>query len=267
MVKLYDLHQTGRYDLLVLDTPPTTNALDFLEAPQRVADAVDSPAVQWFIRPYMTAGRLSLKLVGRGGAFVLRRLARFVGSEFLEEVARFLVEINTMLGGFRERAEQVATLLRDPGAAFVLVTSAEPVAIDEAIFFHQRLRKQSFPFAGFVVNRVHVRGGPTPELRQVGRLLSGCETLETLLPEEIDRVATAMQVTYEEFQRLADVDEREVARLVERCGRDAFYVKVPFFENDLHDIRGLLALGRHLFAVDCSACGSDLTSIDRDCCS
>src|SRR5256885_93842 len=102
MAKLYEIAGENRYDLIVLDTPPTANALDFLDAPERVSAAIDSPAIQWFVKPYLAAGKFSLKAVGMGAAFVLRRLARFVGSQFLEDMAQFFVEFNTVLGGFRE---------------------------------------------------------------------------------------------------------------------------------------------------------------------
>src|SRR5581483_8666685 len=136
-------------------TPPTANALDFRDAPERVTAAIDSPAIQWLVKPYLQAGRFSLKAVGMGAAFVLRRLARFVGSAFLEDMARFFVEFNAILGGFRERAREVFELLRGRDVGFVLVSSAEPLSIDEAAYFHDRLVASQMPLGAFVVNRVH----------------------------------------------------------------------------------------------------------------
>src|SRR3954447_1391420 len=104
MSKLYEIAREQRYDLIVLDTPPTATAIGFLDAPDRVSAAIDSPAIQWMVKPYLAAGKFSLKAVGMGAAFVMRRLARFVGSAFLEDMARFFVEFNTILAGFRERA-------------------------------------------------------------------------------------------------------------------------------------------------------------------
>src|SRR5262249_32755631 len=139
MAKLCEIAGEGRYELIVLDTPPTANALDFLDAPERVTQAIESPAIQWLVTPHLSPGRVSLKAVGMGAAFVLRRLARFVGSEFLEDMARFFVEFNTVLDGFRQRAHQVSELLRSRDVGFVLVSSAESLSVDEAIFFHDRL--------------------------------------------------------------------------------------------------------------------------------
>ncbi|HWE28025.1 MAG TPA: ArsA-related P-loop ATPase, partial [Polyangia bacterium] len=157
MAKLYDLAGGKKYDLIILDTPPTANALDFLDAPERLTSAIDSPAIQWFTKPYVAAGRFSLKAVGMGAAFVLKRLARFVGSAFLDDMAQFFVEFNAILGGFKERAREVFDLLRGSDVAFVLVSSAEPMSIDEALYFYDRLQAGKLPFGGFVVNRVHPR--------------------------------------------------------------------------------------------------------------
>src|SRR6185369_17189714 len=98
MFKLHDLAEQNRYDLIVLDTPPTQNALDFLDAPERIVDAIDSPFIEWFLKPYMQEGNVSsFKTLTIGAAFVLKRFARFVGSDFLEDVAHFFVEFNLIL--------------------------------------------------------------------------------------------------------------------------------------------------------------------------
>src|SRR5262249_32743117 len=152
----------GEYDLIVVDTPPTAHALDFLDAPQKITSAIESPAVDWFMKPVRATGRFSLKLVGVGGSFVLKRLAKFVGSSVLRPMAHFFVEFAEVLAGFRERARDVDTLLRDDKLGFVLVAAPEPAAVEEALFFHERLAQQRMPFVGFVVNRVHPEGPEAP---------------------------------------------------------------------------------------------------------
>lgn len=246
MSKLYEIAQENRYDLIVLDTPPTANALDFLDAPERVSAAIDSPAIQWLVKPYLQAGRFSLKALGMGAAFVLRRLARFVGSAFLEDMARFFVEFNSVLAGFRERARQVFEILRRPDVGFVLVSSPEPMSIDEAIYFHDRLVASQMPLGGFVVNRVHPSGPEPPAREALLARLTARPELRGYTPDDVVQVAADLERTYREFQALAQIDAREIARLKERSGSRAPLVAVPFFDRDVYDVEGLSAMVRHL---------------------
>ncbi|HVR60738.1 MAG TPA: ArsA family ATPase, partial [Polyangia bacterium] len=156
---LFDLARRNQYDLIVLDTPPTANALEFLEAPRRIGEAVASPALQWFARPPERSGRFSLQRLRSGGAMVLRRLAKFVGSQFLDDIGAFLVDFNQVLGGFQQRAQEIDRLLRGERVGFLLVLSPERAAIEEALFFQGRLRAAGIPLAGFIANRVHPAPG------------------------------------------------------------------------------------------------------------
>jgi anion-transporting ArsA/GET3 family ATPase len=248
MAKLHALDEEGRYDLIVLDTPPTANALDFLDAPRKITEAVDSPAIQWFIRPYMSAGRFSLKLVSFGGAFVLKRIARFVGSEFIEDMAGFLVQFNDVIGGFGARAEAVSSLLREPRVTFILVGTPEPLAIDEAIFFYRRLRDQSMPFGAFVLNRVHASLGPEPPADEVIIRLTLRPELRGCSADELARASQTLRRTYRNFEKLAAANQYEIARLAAACGPTHPYVQVPFCERDVYDLDGLSWLCRYLFA-------------------
>ncbi len=246
MAKLYEIAGEKKYDLIILDTPPTANALDFLDAPERLTSAIDSPAIQWFTKPYMAAGRFSLKAVGMGAAFVLKRLARFVGSQFLDDMARFFVEFNSILGGFKERAREVFDLLRGSDVAFVLVSSAEPASVDEAVYFYERLEKSKMPLGAFVVNRVH-RSAPSPLGRQevIARLTARPE-LRGYSPDDLVQVASDFDRTHREFQALAEIDAREVARLGQRAAGKAPLVTVPFFDQDIYDVSGLSQMVRYL---------------------
>ena len=150
MEKLYELHQEGRYDLLVLDTPPTRNALDFLDAPERLSRFIDSRSLQFFLTP----GRLGLKVSGRGSGLVFSVLKRVTGVDLLEDLSEFFSSFGDMAEGFRERAGHVNELLADSRTAFVLVTSPRADAIEEARWFRHRLMDAGMPFAGAVANRV-----------------------------------------------------------------------------------------------------------------
>lgn len=251
MSKLSELAREERYDLLVLDTPPTENALDFLDAPERISEAVDSPALQWFIKPYLQqAGSWSLRLVGVGGAFVLRGLARFVGSQFLQQMAEFFVEFSEVTAGFRERAKEVRTLLRRPEVSFVLVCSPEPLSVEEALYFHGRLVRAAMPLGGIVVNRVNTAG---PELP--GELLprlEGRKELAGLLPEDLQRLAADLGRTYGEQQVVAAADAAAIEQLRRKTGeaepahKTLPICRVPMFEHDIYDAAGLALIAEHL---------------------
>ncbi len=171
MAKLHDLDATGRWDLIVVDTPPTAHALDFLAAPAKLAAAIDSPAIEWF-RKLQGGGRSGWSLLGRSGSFVLARLAKFVGSQFLDDLGVFFTEFHDILGGFRQRAEETYALLRQDKVGFVLVSSPEPMAMREALFFHERLVRSQMPLAGFVVNRVHGHRPAAATVTEVEALLA-----------------------------------------------------------------------------------------------
>src|SRR6185503_5141766 len=155
MAKLHDFDKTGQWETIVVDTPPTAHALDFLDAPRKLSEAIDSPAIEWF-RKLQGEGGSRWSLVGKTGAYVLKRLAKFVGSKFIEDLGVFFTEFNDILGGFRERAEETFALLRQPRVGFVLVASPESMAVREALSFHERLASARMPFVGFVVNKVLV---------------------------------------------------------------------------------------------------------------
>lgn len=242
MSKLYELAQRGEYDLLVLDTPPTENALDFLEAPDKVSRAIESEAIQWIIRPTAQAGSWGLRVLGMGSAFVLKGLARFVGSAFLSQMAEFFVEFSQVLVGFRERAREVNALLRRPEVAFVLVCSPEPLSVDEALYFYDRLEKSKLPVGGCIVNRVHAAGPDAPE--DLFPILRKRPELAGYVDEDVRQLAGDLLRTYQEQQVLAATDEASIARLSKKA--TVPLRRVPMFERDIHDAEGIALVSEHL---------------------
>jgi anion-transporting ArsA/GET3 family ATPase len=232
MEKLHELHEEGRYDLLVLDTPPSRHALDFLDAPRRLSRFIDSRSLQLFTAP----GRLGLRVLGRGTGVLFSVLGRATGVDVLEDLSEFFRSFGGMVEGFRERAERVNALLADGRSTFVVVTSPTPEAVEEAIFFHHRLRDSGLPFGGAIVNRVHEvadgagDGAPESEVRE----LVG------------DRLAGKVLRTLEDYRRLAERDRRGVERLRGRLERKPL-LRVPHFDDDVHDIAGLVHMNRYLF--------------------
>jgi anion-transporting ArsA/GET3 family ATPase len=231
MEKLHELHQEGRYDLLVLDTPPTRNALDFLDAPRRLSTFIDSRALKLFTAP----GRVGLRVIGRGTGVVFAAMKRATGIDLLEDLSEFFRSFGDMSEGFRERAERVNALLADSRTAFVLVTSPQRDAVDEAVFFHHRLLDSGLPFAGAIANRVH-------ELPEHGRDGVGGE-LEELLGE---RLAQKVARNLEDYERLSDRDEENLALLARKLGRKPM-LRIPHLDDDVHDLDGLAQMNEHLF--------------------
>lgn len=249
MAKLHEFDRTGDWDLIVVDTPPTAHALDFLDAPQKLTQAIDSPAIEWF-RKMQGGGGWSA--VGRAGSFVLKRLARFVGSQFLNDLAIFFTEFNDILGGFRARAEETFALLRQPKVGFVLVASPEPMAMSEALAFHRRLIDSAMPFVGFVVNKVHParpwHGGGSPTVPTVEAALARTPAVIALNVSgtSIRMAAEQMAAAHQELEAKAAADRAALDRLAAAGGAEAVVIEVPFLKEDVHDLGRLANLGQFL---------------------
>ena len=228
MEKLFELHREGRYDLLVLDTPPSASAFDFLDAPGKLAGFIDSRSLQLFTAP----GRLGSRLVGRGGGALFSVMRRVTGIDLLEDLSKFFRSFAGMSSGFRERAERVQGLFASPRTAFVLVTSPRPRAMREALEFHHRLLGAGLPFGGVVVNRVHVveRGATADGLAE----LAGQELARKVADSLADN------------RRLAEGDRANLEMLRRALGRKPM-AEVPELEGEVHDLAGLRAVGGHLF--------------------
>ncbi len=233
MEKVLELSGDERWDLVVLDTPPTRHALDFLEAPDRLLDFLDTSILRWFLRPYFVAGQLTLRVATRTGAVALRLADRFLGLQFLQDLSEFFLAFESMYDGFKERAGKVHALLRDSSSGFVLVAGPSALALEEALYFHRRLREKQMGFAGFVVNRVHVDPAREVRSRQRGRA--------AVAPGLASRLAETLR----EQQVLSRVERRALARLeVDTRERP---VLVPELEHDVHDLRGLAEFGDLVF--------------------
>ncbi len=234
IAKLYDLDQAGEFDLLVLDTPPSRNALDFLDAPGRLTSFLEGRALKAFIRP-TGAG---MRVLGRGAMPLLAGLRRVTGVDLLSDLSSFFQLLGDMTDDFSARAAQVEKLLRASATAFLLVTSAQREPIDEAIWFRRTLEAGGLPFAGVVVNRVHHDLLGDSEPADVGAALG-----KRLGPELASKVAANLR----DYHVLALRDHRNIARLTgELDARPPLLV--PQLDDDVHDVEGLLRVHRYLFA-------------------
>jgi anion-transporting ArsA/GET3 family ATPase len=234
IAKLYDLDQEGEFDLLVLDTPPSRNALDFLDAPGRLNSFLEGRALKAFMRPT----GVGMRVLGRGAGPVLGALRRVTGVDLLSDISTFFQLLGDMTGDFRERATQVEQMLREPTTAFLLVTSPQYAPIQEAMWFQQTLERTGLPFAGVIVNRVHHDLLGDTEPADLSEALH-----ETLAPELATRVAE----NFRDYHVLARRDDRNITRLAEEVdGRPLLLV--PQLDDDVHDVEGLLRVRRYLFA-------------------
>lgn len=232
MEKLHELHEEDRYDLLVLDTPPSRHALEFLDAPRRLSAFIDSRSFQFFTAP----SRFGLRVFGRGTGLVFSVMKRATGLDLLQDLSDFFRSFGDMAQGFRDRADRVNALLADRRTAFLLVTSPAADSIEEASFFRSRLADSGMPFAGAVVNRVHELDGAGDG--------TGAE-VERVLGERLGRKVVK---NLEDYKSLAQRDRRGLERLGQALGRRPV-LRVPELDDDVHDLDGLARMNEHLFAA------------------
>ena len=242
MEKLVAVKDDPSYDLIVLDTPPTTNALDFLDAPQRLIGALDSAAMRWFVEAFEPAGKLSLNLLARSAAAVLRGIGKITGGGFLEDMAGFLVELNDLFGGFKQRAARVEAELRGPDVAFVLVTSPSPASLHEVTYFAERLAEAGMPRGAFVVNRFRL---PPPHLgaRTPGDVERAIAEHGLRFTPATASAESRLLTAHADAGRLAALDAAAIRHL-DTGGVPV--VLVPELASDVYDVGLLGALGASL---------------------
>ncbi|MBK5231497.1 MAG: ArsA family ATPase [Thermoleophilia bacterium] len=236
MEKLFELHSEGRFDLLVLDTPPSRNALDFLDAPNRLTQFIEGKSLQIFIKPTGFAA----KVAGRGAGVALSVLKRLVGFDLLADLSEFFTAFSGMIDGFQDRAHRVSALLADKETCFVVVCGSQTETVDEAVFFHSKLMESKMNFGGIVVNRVRYRlGTRVPKLKA----LTASVDAELENPELAEEVARNLI----EYDVLAQRDAQNIERLSKILGGRPL-IRIPYLDTDVHDIVGLCEINSYLFA-------------------
>ncbi len=248
MEKLGQLRRSDRWDLIVVDTPPTRSALDFLDAPARLARFLDGRFIRMLLVPAKAGARGYAKVMQAGLGLVTGAMTKLLGTQLLSDVQTFVSAMDTMFGGLRERAESTAKLLRTPGTAFVVVASPEPDALREASYFVERLIEDDLPLAGVVVNRVH--RSAIPKL-SASRSVAAAEQLEADAVTNDNgndngtgrdaRVAAAVLRIHARRMQVSASEEAKLDgfRLALPAVRMA---TVPAFADDVHDVAGLRAL-------------------------
>jgi anion-transporting ArsA/GET3 family ATPase len=241
METLLELQRDRRFDLIVLDTPPTANALDFLDAPERLTEALDSSTLRFFLQAWQSTGKVSLSLLARSAAVVMRALGRITGTGFLEAVAQLLAELNDLFGGFKERAAAVKAALRSSEVSFVLVTSPAPMSIREVLYFDDRLAQASMPRGAFVVNRVR----SAPSFSDV--VISTEEAAKAAAAHglRLEAGAGRLVAAHADAVRFATLDRRNLGELT---AREVPVVQLPELSSDVRDLAALAGIAELLMA-------------------
>jgi len=245
MERLYEIHSSGRYDLIVVDTPPTRNAIDFLEAPDRMADFFGSRLLRWLTAP---ARSRVLNFASKPFYTIADRI---LGSQFLEDIGEFFLLFQTMYDGFVERSQAVSRLLGDHGTTFVVVSTLEPAPAQEAEFFIEALTERKLHLGALVLNKVLPADLFSSAAAKVADRL--CQDPAPIAAAAADRVEDTEQVarvlkevaeSFLNYRLVASREAEEAARL----GTPAEVVAtVPYLADDIHDLAGLLVIGDHLW--------------------
>ncbi|RJL22014.1 ArsA family ATPase [Bailinhaonella thermotolerans] len=239
MEKLGQLGRSDEWDLIVVDTPPSRSALDFLDAPERLGRFLDGRVLRLLVAPAKAGGRGAFKLLNVGIGMVTNIANKVIGAQVLKDIQTFVSAFDAMFGGFRERAEQTYKLLQAPGTAFLVVAAPEKDALREASYFVERLAEERMPLAGLVVNRVH---------RSPAADLSGARS--TAAAEDLDRrggheVAAAVLRLHADRMRVATRERREQESFMS-AHPTVPVAEVPAMPGDVHDLDGLREIGERL---------------------
>lgn len=254
MEKLGQLHAGGAWDLIIVDTPPSRSALDFLDAPQRLGSFLDGRLIRVLSAPAKVGGRGALKFLSAGMGLMTGALNKLVGAHLLTDIQTFVAALDTTFGGFRKRADATYKLLQAHGTAFLVVAAPERDALREAAYFVERLEAERMPLAGLVLNRVHETGA--------GQLSAerSAAAAESLLERAHDedagdsagdlaaddlRLIAGLLTLHAERLRMIGREERVRTRFTS-IHPDVPVVEVPALPGDVHDLDGLRTIGRHL---------------------
>ncbi|MBO1414529.1 ArsA family ATPase [Streptomyces sp. FH025] len=246
MEKLGQLRAAEEWDLIVVDTPPSRSALDFLDAPNRLGSFLDGRVIRILTAPAKVGGRSAMRFLNAGMGLLTGTLGKIFGAQLLTDVQTFVSAMDSMFGGFRERADRTYQLLKAPGTAFLVVAAPERDALREAAYFVDRLAADRMPLAGLVLNRVHSTGAPQLTAE---RALAAAEALEENGSEhsspEAELLAAGLLRLHAERMQIMGRERRTRDRFVS-VYPDVPIVEVAALPGDVHDLDGLRAIGDRL---------------------
>jgi anion-transporting ArsA/GET3 family ATPase len=246
MERLYEIHSSGRYDLVVVDTPPTRNALDFLDAPARMTEFMGSRLLRWLTVPYRS------RIITAASRPFMNVADRILGSKFLEDIAEFFTLFQSMEKGFRQRAKEVSRVLADRRTTFCVVTTLEAAPLHEADFFIDALRARRLHLGAVVLNKVlptsltdRVAGEAAATLEaNCGEIATRIASVGGIDEALVGRVLSEVATSFHDIQRVA---RRQAEQRAELATAPEVTVAVPYVDADIHDVAGLTALGDRLW--------------------
>ncbi|WP_299955242.1 ArsA family ATPase [uncultured Modestobacter sp.] len=248
MEKLGQLRASDRWDLVIVDTPPSRSALDFLDAPNRLSRFLDGTMIRLLTAPARAGGRAGVRLVGAGFSLFSRIISKILGGQLLNDISAFVSALDTMFGGFRERADATYQLLRQPGTSFVVVAAPEPDALREASYFVDRLSTEGMPLAGLVLNRTHP---PATTALSATRAEAAAEAVAEAGGPGSKLAAGALRVHAERMTVAAR--EQRLADRFTSAHPEVPIRAVPAAAGDVHDLDGLRLMGEALLAAEADA--------------
>jgi anion-transporting ArsA/GET3 family ATPase len=246
MERLFEIHASGRYDLLVVDTPPTRNALDFLDAPARMAEFFSSRLLRWLTVPYRS------RLVTMASRPFYTVADRILGTKFLEDIAEFFNLFQTMERGFVSRANEVSRVLADRRTTFAVITTLEASPLHEAEFFMEALRARKLQLGALVLNKVLPAYLLDPSASKAAEALrmsapALATELAPLVAAPEARVAGVLSEVASSFANFQVVAKREAEQRAELSVAPEVMAAVPYLDEDIHDLNGLVRLGQELW--------------------
>ncbi len=255
MEEILHLDRRGGFDLLVIDTPPSNQALDFLDAPDRILDVLEHGSYRWLMRPALLAGRIGLKILDFSGGYVVRTLTKFTGTPFLAELASFVDLFSGFMEGFHQRASAFKVILRSFECALVLITTPDPNRSDETLALYQKLCARNLIPHTLAVNRYTYPLEPLPDDPEIAdQLLTHLGHALQSTKADAKSIFQAMRSSHEIINTKAARDDTHVRWLTGKLEQRSQVQKIPFFPDDIHSLGGLEKIRQAVFEPGAKAC-------------
>ncbi|MBK5287759.1 MAG: ArsA family ATPase [Acidimicrobiia bacterium] len=249
MERLFEIHQSGRYDLILVDTPPTRNALDFLDAPARMAEFFGGRLLRWLTAPYRVGGKRGARMISIASRPFYQVADRLLGSQFLQDIAEFFLNFQSMYDGFVARSRAVEALLHDKRTSFAVVTTLEDAPLREGERFCDELVRREFHLGALVLNKTLPQALFSPEAMRSAQALRRDATAtaaELGLAADVDNVARVLTTIGASFENYAVVARREAELRHELAHRPDVVVDVPTFADEISDLTSLARIADRL---------------------
>ncbi len=251
MERLFEIHQTGKYDLIIVDTPPTRNALDFLDAPARMADFFGGRLLRWLTAPYRVGGKRGARIITMASKPFYTMADRILGSQFLQDIAEFFLNFQSMYDGFVKRSRAVEALMHDKRTTFVVVTTLEDAPLREGEQFCDELVKRDFHLGALVLNKtlpgaIFGADGSIAAARLRADAPTVAAGLTGIEGDDVDAAARVLTTIGTAFENFSVVARREDELRHELRTRPDVVVDVPTFADEISDLGGLARIAAHL---------------------